>query len=156
MITDYIGGEGSAETPKNDYVIYGWPLSSTGCATYACLAQLSWPHFLHDIDHRTKVERTFRRYNNLSFCFSPPPIRHLSMSWTRPSAAPLSCSCTDRLQCQVNCSRRRVHPRPSLPWLAYSVENRHIFICRLCLPSFHENILQKKPKGTFTFNKWRR
>ena len=26
MITDYIGGEGSAETPKNDYVIYGWPL----------------------------------------------------------------------------------------------------------------------------------
>ena len=23
MITDYIGGEGSAETPKNDYVIYG-------------------------------------------------------------------------------------------------------------------------------------
>ena len=25
MITDYIGGEGSAETPKNDYVIYGWP-----------------------------------------------------------------------------------------------------------------------------------
>ena len=28
MITDYIGGEGSAETPKNDYVIYGWPLIS--------------------------------------------------------------------------------------------------------------------------------
>ena len=27
MITDYIGGEGSAETPKNDYVIYGWPLT---------------------------------------------------------------------------------------------------------------------------------
>ena len=27
MITDYIGGEGSAETPKNDYVIYGWPLA---------------------------------------------------------------------------------------------------------------------------------
>ena len=27
MITDYIGGEGSAETPKNDYVIYGWPLN---------------------------------------------------------------------------------------------------------------------------------
>ena len=27
MITDYIGGEGSAETPKYDYVIYGWPLS---------------------------------------------------------------------------------------------------------------------------------
>ena len=27
MITDYIGGEGSAETPRNDYVIYGWPLS---------------------------------------------------------------------------------------------------------------------------------
>ena len=26
MITDYIGGEGSGETPKNDYVIYGWPL----------------------------------------------------------------------------------------------------------------------------------
>ena len=25
MITDYIGGEGYAETPKNDYVIYGWP-----------------------------------------------------------------------------------------------------------------------------------
>ena len=23
MITDYIGGEGSAEAPKNDYVIYG-------------------------------------------------------------------------------------------------------------------------------------
>ena len=29
MITDYIGGEGSAETPKNDYVIYGWPLMAT-------------------------------------------------------------------------------------------------------------------------------
>ena len=29
MITDYIGGEGSAETPKNDYVIYGWPLMVT-------------------------------------------------------------------------------------------------------------------------------
>ena len=29
MITDYIGGEGSAETPKNDYVIYGWPLNKT-------------------------------------------------------------------------------------------------------------------------------
>ena len=28
MITDYIGGEGSAETPKNDYVIYGWPLTT--------------------------------------------------------------------------------------------------------------------------------
>ena len=28
MITDYIGGEGSAETPKNDYVIYGWPLKN--------------------------------------------------------------------------------------------------------------------------------
>ena len=27
MITDYIGGEGSAETPKNDYVIYGCPLT---------------------------------------------------------------------------------------------------------------------------------
>ena len=30
MITDYIGGEGSAETPKNDYVIYGWPLKWNG------------------------------------------------------------------------------------------------------------------------------
>ena len=30
MITDYIGGEGSAETPKNDYVIYGWPLTRMG------------------------------------------------------------------------------------------------------------------------------
>ena len=29
MITDYIGGEGSAETPKNDYVRYGWPLTRT-------------------------------------------------------------------------------------------------------------------------------
>ena len=29
MITDYIGGEGSAETPKSDYVIYGWPLTSS-------------------------------------------------------------------------------------------------------------------------------
>ena len=28
MITDYIGAEGSAETPKNDYVIYGWPLKN--------------------------------------------------------------------------------------------------------------------------------
>ena len=28
MITDYIGGEGAAETPKNDYVIYGWPLTT--------------------------------------------------------------------------------------------------------------------------------
>ena len=26
MITDYMGGEGSTETPKSDYVIYGWPL----------------------------------------------------------------------------------------------------------------------------------
>ena len=33
MITDYIGGEGSAETPKNDYVIYGWPLTRITLST---------------------------------------------------------------------------------------------------------------------------
>ena len=37
MITDYIGGEGSAETPKNDYVIYGWPLikGCRGCSRWS-------------------------------------------------------------------------------------------------------------------------
>ena len=34
MITDYIGGEGSAKTPKNDYVIYGWPLKEEYVTTF--------------------------------------------------------------------------------------------------------------------------
>ena len=49
MITDYIGGEGSAETPKNDYVIYGWPLTEDPIRKSKFLTNASgatwWPNF---------------------------------------------------------------------------------------------------------------
>ena len=42
MITDYIGGEGSAETPKNDYVIYGWPLIDQEMTKPFSFFNLAW------------------------------------------------------------------------------------------------------------------
>ena len=61
MITYYIGGEGSAETPKNDYVIYGWPLNDDAMNEDVAdidavwLLMISWT--LCPTQHKTKKKK---------------------------------------------------------------------------------------------------
>ena len=67
MITDYIGREGSAETPKNDYVIYGWPLTS---------------------EYGTERRRTCEKHNTIEskehFHISQPPLSPATNMSTQP------------------------------------------------------------------------
>ena len=69
MITDYLGGEGSAETPKNDYVIYGWPLNcpQTGntalSRSFLKLKYLFWPDTnVPSLYHRPSPPRTWGKW----------------------------------------------------------------------------------------------
>ena len=71
MISDYIGGEGSAETPKNDYVIYGWPHIAT--------RKKHWPAiYCHQKKNITLPYIATRKHSNLYQTFASDQHCHSS------------------------------------------------------------------------------